>query len=69
MFNESRKRRKQFKFLNIKLLHNQSSDNYVKLLNNLLAEDYVVSAYNTDRQIELLDFKISNCPGVYVGKI
>lgn len=69
MSRESRKERKQFKFLNVKLLHNQSPENYVKLFNELLAEDYVVEASNTDRQIELLEFKLSNYPGVYVGKI
>lgn len=64
----SRKERRQFKFLNVKLLHNQSPENYVNLFSRLLEADYVVDSFN-NRLIEMLDFKESNCPGVYEGKI
>ena len=63
-----RKERKQFKFLNVKLLHNQSADNYVGLFIKLLEADYVVDTSN-NRQVELLDFVKSQTKGVYVGKI
>lgn len=63
-----RKERRQFKFLNVKLLHNQSADNYVGLFMKLLEVDYVVDTSN-NRQVELLDFVKSQTKGVYVGKI
>lgn len=63
-----RKERRQFKFLNVKLLHNQSADNYVGLFMKLLEADYVVDTSN-NRQVELLDFVKSQTKGVYVGKI
>lgn len=69
MLKESRrKERRQFKFLNVKLLHNQSTDNYVGLFLKLLEADYVVDTSN-NRQVELLDFVMSQTKGVYVGKI
>ncbi len=69
MLKESRrKERRQFKFLNVKLLHNQSADNYVGLFMKLLEADYVVDTSN-NRQVELLDFVKSQTKGVYVGKI
>ena len=69
MLKESRrKERRQFKFLNVKLLHNQSADNYVGLFMKLLEADYVVDTSN-NRQVELLDFVMSQTKGVYVGKI
>ena len=69
MLKESRrKERRQFKFLNVKLLHNQSADNYVGLFIKLLEADYVVDTSN-NRQVELLDFVKSQTKGVYVGKI
>ena len=69
MLKESRrKERRQFKFLNVKLLHNQSTDNYVGLFMKLLEADYVVDTSN-NRQVELLDFVMSQTKGVYVGKI
>lgn len=69
MLKESRrKERRQFIFLNVKLLHNQSADNYVGLFMKLLEADYVVDTSN-NRQVELLDFVKSQTKGVYVGKI
>ena len=69
MLKESRrKERRQFKFLNVKLLHNKSADNYVGLFIKLLEADYVVDTSN-NRQVELLDFVKSQTKGVYVGKI
>lgn len=67
MLEMSRKEKRLFKFLNVKLLHDQSPENYVKLFNTLLKEDYVIQVSN--RMLELLDFGPSNCAGVYVGKI
>lgn len=63
-----RKERRQFKFLNVKLLHNQSAENYIELFKRLLEADFVVETSNS-RQIELLDFKVSDNSGVYEGKI
>ena len=59
-----RKERRQFKFLNVKLLHNQSAENYIELFKRLLEADFVVETSNS-RQIELLDFKVSDNSGVY----
>ncbi len=62
-------RRNSFLFLNVKLLHNQSPENYIQLFEKLKEEDYVVYV-NKTKAIELVDFyKSQNAPGVYIGKM
>lgn len=62
-------RRNSFQFLNVKLLHNQSPDNYISLFTKLKEEDYVVNV-NRIKAIELVDFYPSKlCPGLYIGKM
>lgn len=62
-------RRNSFQFLNVKLLHNQSPENYILLFEKLRDEDYVVNV-NKTKAIEMVDFyKSKKCPGVYVGKM
>ena len=65
---KERKTRKQFEFLNVKLLHNQNPQNYVKLFCDLVEADFVIDT-KKGRQLELLEFGESNYSGVYVGKI
>ena len=62
-------RRNSFQFLNVKLLHDQSPDNYIELFENLRNEDYVVNV-NKTKAVEMVDFyKSKKCPGVYIGKL
>lgn len=62
-------RRNSFQFLNVKLLHNQSPENYIQLFEKLKEEDYVVNV-NKTKAVELVDFyKSQKAPGVYIGKM
>ncbi len=62
-------RRNSFQFLNVKLLHNQSPENYIQLFEKLKIEDYVVNV-NKTKAVELVDFyKSQKAPGVYIGKM
>lgn len=48
-------RRQSFLFLNVKLLHNQSPENYIQLFEKLRDEDYVVNV-NKTKAVEMVDF-------------
>lgn len=62
-------RRQSFLFLNVKLLHNQSPENYIQLFERLRDEDYVVNV-NKTKAVEMVDFyKSKKCPGAYIGKM
>lgn len=62
-------RRNSFQFLNVKLLHNQSPENYVSLFTRLKEEDYVVNVSKI-KSVELVDFyPCRSCPGLYIGKM
>lgn len=62
-------RRNSFLFLNVKLLHNQSPENYIKLFEKLRDEDYVVNV-NKFKAVEMVDFfQSQEYPGVYIGKM
>ena len=66
---EQTSRRNSFQFLNVKLLHNQSPENYIQLFEKLRDEDYVVNV-NKTKAVEMVDFyKSKNHPGVYIGKM
>lgn len=61
--------RNSFQFLNVKLLHDQSPENYVSLFMSLKKEDYVVNV-NKTKAVEMVDFYPSRlCPGLYIGKM
>lgn len=62
-------RRNSFQFLNVKLLHDQSPENYIQLFTRLKEEDYVVNV-NKTKAVEMVDFYPSeSCIGLYIGKM
>ena len=68
-YRDTSNKRNSFQFLNVKLLHNQSPENYIALFEKLRDEDYVVNV-NKTKAVEMVDFyKSQNYPGVYIGKM
>lgn len=62
------KRPYSFNFLNLKLLHNQTPENYVNLFMRLLNENYVVKGKG-NIELELADFYKSKTASTYIGKL